>query len=158
MAVIGCRSIGMALLISLVSPADPAGAEVPDVTFLKAIPSCVDKRFTQVTTSIGSKELNMRTGMSPSSVSYKKAFARLADAARKKGANALVIQRHEAAYMTKGAKRARRPNYISFQGAPLLLKESTSDCRMMKIDPIAFEENALDRELEEVSIYSRPQF
>jgi hypothetical protein len=132
-----------------VRAAGPVGA----VKLLQASPSadCVSRRLGQVEVTLGSKEPNARTGMAPPSVSYRKAFAQLLEAARARGADAVVLREHESAYVARGARQPRRPTYLSLHGAALQLGGEPGKCPLVVLDPREYERQALARQREDVS-------
>jgi hypothetical protein len=137
------------LMLVAVGPLVPAKA-VDGVRILQSSPACVQKKLGQVSVSLGNKEPNPRTGMAPTPVSYKKVFARLAQAAQEKGGDAVVLRGHDAGFVTKGARIARRPTYLSLQGAVLVLDDARGDCALALVDPAHFEREALQRERQDI--------
>lgn len=142
---LACLLLGIG--VADVTAADPKQA---GVRVLQTSPSCVHSRLGRVSVTLGNKEANQRTGMPSSGVSYRKAFARLMDAAEAKGADAVVLRGHEAAYIAKGTRRSRRPTYVSLQGAAIRLDANAASCDLVVIDPAEFERRALAGEREEV--------
>lgn len=130
-----------------VTAADPTNA---GMKVLQTSPSCVLSRLGRVSVTLGTKDANPRSGTPPSGVSYQKAFAKLMDAAEAKGADAVVLRGHEAAYVAKGTRRSRRPTYVSLQGAAIRLDASATPCDLDLIDPAEFERHASASERQEV--------
>lgn len=120
------------------------------VRLLQSTPACVAQRLGQVSVSVGSQEPNPRTGMATGSASYEKAFARLAEAAHAKGGNAVVLRGHQADYVSKGTRPARRPTYVALQGAVVVLDGTVPDCPLALVDPSEFERRATSRQRNEV--------
>lgn len=135
---------GLAAASAGAAPEPGEGARV-----LTASPACAHRRLGQVSVSLGSKEPDMRTGMPPSAVSYPRAFAKLASAARAKGGDAVVLRSHDAAYVAKGARLGRRPTYVSLQGAVIALADPDGRCALALLDPVAFERQALERQAQD---------
>jgi len=123
------RAIGLSkcLAVCLVGAAMPATAvragapepsvESPPAKVLSQSPACVEKRLGLVTVELGSKEEHRRSAMRPPRVSYRKAFAQLAEAARGKGGDAVILRSHEAAYLSKGGRYSWHPSHVWLKGA-----------------------------------------
>jgi hypothetical protein len=117
-----------------------------NIRLLGGSPSCVERRLGVVSVTLGSREPNPRSGMPPPGVSYRTAFARLIEAAESKGANAVVLRAHEAAYIAKGARRPKRPTYLSLQGAAVRLDDKVRGCVLDVIEADEFERRAAEKE------------
>jgi hypothetical protein len=89
--------------------------------------------------------------MTSAGVSYKKAFARLQQAAAEKGGNAVLLRDHQASYFTRGSRRARRPSYVSLTGAVVTLKDQKAPCSLSLLDPREFERSAIAKHRENVT-------
>ncbi|MDR7097669.1 hypothetical protein J2X04_000016 [Lysobacter niabensis] len=133
----GCVPLGLALAVAGVMANEPATA-----LLLEESPSCVQARLGRVSVHLGSREPNDRTGMAPASVSYRKAFAELVQAAEARGADAVVLRSHEADYVGKGARQPRRPTWLYLEGAAVRLKPPVQFCHLVIIDPAEFERRA----------------
>jgi hypothetical protein len=155
-ALLGSGLLGSVLLaMSLAAgAADPS----PGVQLLSASPSCVKDRLGQVSVTVGNREPNLRTGMAPTSVSYRAAFAKLQQAASAKGGNAVVLRGHQADYFSKSAKKARRPTFLSLTGAVVNLDADVTGCALARLDPAEFERDALAKQKEDVVIFTGTAF
>ncbi|UNK48703.1 hypothetical protein MNR01_13250 [Lysobacter sp. S4-A87] len=129
-----------------------------EVRLLGASPSCVKDRLGQVSVTLGSREPNLRTGMAPTTVRYRDAFAKLQAAASAKGGEAVVLRGHEAGYFTKGAKKARRPTFLSLQGAVVTLHAHGAGCALAALDPAEYERDVSGKEPEDVVIFTGTAF
>lgn len=145
-----CKGILGSLLLVVVVAANASDTPT-NVQLLAASPTCVKDRLGQVSITLGIKEPNLRSGMRPSSVSYRQAFAKLQDAASSKGGEAVVLRGHEAAYFTKSARQARRPTFVSLQGAVVNLEAHGAGCTLALLDPAEFERDAMARQREDVA-------
>ncbi|HEY0659791.1 MAG TPA: hypothetical protein VGD21_00490 [Lysobacter sp.] len=141
------------VLLGIAGTSEATAAEPahPGIPVLQASPPCVQDRLGLVSVRLGNKEANLRTGMPASAVSYQKAFAKLKDAAEAKGADAVVLRDHEAVYVAKGARRSKRPSYVSLRGAAIRLDASAARCDLVLIDPVEFERRALAQERQEAA-------
>lgn len=122
-----------AVLLLLGCPGAQAGGSQTAPPILAESPACVVARLGQVAVTLGTREVNDRTGMPPPGVSYRKAFARLAEAGAAKGADAIVLRHHEAAYLAKGARQPRWPTYIELHGAAIRLDPSRPACDLTRL-------------------------
>lgn len=147
-AVVGLLTAHIALAVPCAFGTEKARV---NVRLLSASPLCVERRLGVVSVTLGTREPNPRTGMPLPGVSYGTAFARLIEAAEAKGANAVVLRAHEAAYIAKGARRPGRPTYLSLQGAAVRLDDNDAVCVLEAIDPDEFERRAVEKERDEVS-------
>jgi hypothetical protein len=135
----------------IVAMAPTAFGASSDVQVLASSPICVKDRLGQVSITLGDREPNLRTGMEPSSVSYRKAFEKLEEAARARGGEAVVLRGHEAAYFTKSARPARRPTFLLLQGAVVNLDAHGAGCALARLDPKEFERDAMSRRRENLA-------
>lgn len=131
----------------------PAAIAGPPV--LSAYPGCDYDRLGTVQVTAGSRpdgtvEDNMRR-----IVDYDRAFNRLAAAAKARGANAAVVNLHEATFYTKASKRSARPVYLSLTAAAIRLHDPAG-CAVAVIDPSAMLQRALRGEVRNVTIEQRP--
>lgn len=140
--------LGGILLVAAV--AANAADTSSDVLLLASSPACVKDRLGQVSITLGSREPNLRTGMRPTPVSYRQAFEKLQEAASAKGGEAVVLRGHEASYFTKSARQARRPTFLSLQGAVVNLEAHGVGCPIARLDPVEFERDAIARQREDV--------
>lgn len=141
----------LAWLLSGLALAPALASEPPaDVRLLSSSPACEHRRLGQVSVTLGEQAPNLRTGMRPSAVDYRLAFAKLARAAQAKGGDAVVLRGHEAAYVTKGARPSRRPSYVSLQGAVIALANRDAACELDLLDPQTFAREVLERGAQDV--------
>lgn len=150
-ALLGCLLLVMSIVANA---ADPSTG----VQLLSASPSCVTDRLGQVSVTLGNREPNLRTGMAPTSVSYRAAFAKLQQAASAKGGDAVILRGHEADYFTKSAKKARRPTFLLLTGAVVNLDDNAAGCDLARLDPAQFERDAVAKQPEDVVIFTGTAF
>lgn len=121
------------------------------VRVLSQSPACVEKRLGLVTVELGSKEENNRSAMRPPRVSYRKAFARLAEAAQEKGGDAVILRDHRAAYLSKGGHHSWRPSYVWLKGAAVRLEADAASCELVVIDPGEYARDLRRKQRQDVS-------
>jgi hypothetical protein len=145
-----------AVLVLCLMAAGAAHARPPEpVELLKSVPpTCVAERFGRVTVKLGSKEPNQRTGMNPSPVSYRKAFAKLQKEAGELGGHAVVLRGHDADFYSKNARVARLPTFLQLSGDVVNLKPDLEGCRIVALDAEQFAQDALEREGEKVTLHN----
>lgn len=126
-----------------------ASEQAAELPVLSTFPKCVESRLPQVRASVGIREPDLRTGMVPVGVSYRRVFDQLLEPAAETEADAVVLRSHQADYFVKGTKPRKRPTYIQLLGTPVRLKDDRRDCPLAAIDLAEFEHNALQRERSE---------
>lgn len=142
------------LVLCLMAAAAHARPPEP-VELLKSVPpTCVAERFGRVTVELGSKEPNQRTGMNPSPVSYRKAFAKLQKEAGELGGHAVVLRGHQADFYAKNARPVRLPTFLQLSGDVVNLKPDLEGCRIVALDAEQFAQDALEREGEKVTLHN----
>ncbi len=145
-----------AVLLVCLLVAGAAGAVPPAaVELLKSTPpTCVAERFGRVTVKLGSKEPNTRTGMAPSPVNYRRAFAKLQKEAAERGGHAVVLRGHEAHFYAKTARPPREPTFVQLSGDVVNLKPDLTGCRLVALDTDQFAQDVLEREGEKVTLHT----
>jgi hypothetical protein len=122
---------------------------------LSGYPSCAYDRLGTVTVSSGHRPDGTSEDNMLRLVDYTRAFDRLSAAAEARGANAAVVNLHEAAFYTKVHKRSKRPVFVSLTAAAVRVHD-LAGCRMAVIEPTAMQARALHGEVENVTIQQRP--
>ena len=133
-----------------VAAAMPVDAVEGDARILGASPGCVERRLGVVSVELGSKEVDMRSGMPAPRASYQAAFRRLAERAAAKGADAVVLRGHEAGFVAKGSRRSVRPSFVSLRGAAIKLRDGGDSCALAVVDPVQFERDAIEKQRQDV--------
>lgn len=121
------------------------------VRVLSQSPACVEKRLGLVTVDLGSNEENRRSAMRPPRVNYRKAFERLAEAAREEGGDAVILRSHEAAYLSKGGRYSWHPSYVWLKGAVVRLGADAASCELAVIDPEKYGRDVRRKRRQDVS-------
>lgn len=148
-------------LVLLMGCAGVRAEEAPAQTaprILLASPACVAARLGQVDVALGTRTPNENSGMPPSTISYRRAFARLAEAGAAKGADAVVLRHHDAAYLAKGARVPKRPTYIELHAAAIRLDPSRMPCDLVPLDVDAFARDAMSKRRQDVAIEQGTNF
>ncbi len=143
------------LLMCLMVSASVQAAPADSVEILKSTPpTCVAERFGRVTVKLGSKEPNTRTGMAPSPVNYRRAFAKLQEEPAERGGHAVVLRGHEAHFYAKTARPPREPTFVQLSGDVVTLKSDLTGCRIVALDMDQFAQDVLAREGEKVTLHN----
>lgn|GEM_PF-2050931 len=146
------QRIAVLALMLVAARAIAAEPSAPAEILLSTPPSCVSERLGRITVKLGTEAPNPRTGMAPPPVSYQKAFEKLQKVASERGGEAVVLRGHEAHYYTKGARIARRPTYLELGGDVVNLKAHGEGCTIVYLDTDRFEQEALAREGDKVTL------
>jgi hypothetical protein len=88
-------------------------------------------------------------------VDYARTFDRLSAAAEARGANAAVVNLHEAAFYTRASKRSKRPVYLSLTAAAIRLRDP-AHCEVAVMEPAAMEARAQHGDVQNVTIQQPP--
>lgn len=126
-----------ALVLGLLSVAAEVRAEEmaprPAVTVLEAVPGCKHAKLGRVSISLGT-----RKAARPRGVAYDMAFRKLADAAAGRGATAVVLRNHEAAYDDRVKRTDPRPVFIGLEGLAIKVDPMAGDCALSPLDVPGF--------------------
>jgi hypothetical protein len=122
---------------------------------LSAYPSCTYDRLGTVAVSAGHRPDGTVEDNMLRMVDYARVFARLSEAAAARGANAAVVNLHEAAFYTKMHKRSKRPVFVSLTAAAIRLHDPVG-CPVAVIDADAMQARALHGDIENATIQQRP--
>ena len=141
-----------ALLLSFAMFAAPAVAG--GLPVLSAYSGCDYERLGIVAARDGRRPDGTAEDARLRMVDYGRTFQRLSDAGAARGANALVVNLHEAAFYTSGGKRSARPVYLSMTAAAIRLRDPAG-CPVAVIDPEAMQQRALHGELQQITLESR---
>lgn len=134
------------LLTILLSTMPAARAAVP---VLAAYPACGYERLGNVRATDGRRPDGGPQDSLHRFASYARVLDRLSAQAEARGANAVVVNLHEAAFYTKGGRRSARPVYVSI-GAGAIRLDDPARCRVAIAMPEALQERALRGELEQI--------
>lgn len=84
-----------------------------------------------------------------------RAFALLAAAGKKAGGNGVILRRHEAAYVSRGARRGERPAYIALVGTAISMELDRPACRFQLVDPVEFAQRSRAADKEQITTDNR---
>lgn len=148
---VGWPALSLYLLVGLApAPAIASGTPRAELPVLHSSPGCAQKRLGRVAVTLGHKALDERSAMPATGVSYRRAFRQLRLAAAERGADAVVLRNHDAAWVTQGARRTWRPTYVSIEGAAIRFSADRSACMLEVLDTEEFERDAIQRQRESV--------
>ncbi|WP_133479672.1 hypothetical protein [Cognatilysobacter segetis] len=138
-----------ALVLSIALFAPPAMAD--GLPVLSAYPGCDYERLGTVAARDGRRPDGSADDARLRMVDYGRTFERLGVAGAERGANALVVNLHEAAFYTTGGRRSARPVYLSMTAAAIRLRDPAA-CAVAVIDPDALQQRALHGELQPITL------
>lgn len=136
------RSTWMAVALTLVAPIVAEASKPTSVPVLLTSPTCKYRKLGSVSIEAGNRVSETNREMNLPTVDYDHAFAQLANAAREKGANAVVIYWHKAAYFTRFGRRTRKPVYVRLSGGAIEYEGEAVQCRLVAADPEEFARRA----------------
>lgn len=124
MLVCGCAGVSSKAMV---------GASAPVIPILQGSPSCEHARLGSVDAEVGRKVREDVRGRSVPTTNYAIAFQELAEAAKAKGGDAVVLRRHQAVFFTRMGERSREPVYISAHGAVIDMQHA-DQCELALAD------------------------
>lgn len=107
------------------------------VPVLEAVPGCKHAKLGRVSISLGTKKATR-----PRGVAYDLAFRKLGAAASERGATAVVLRGHEAAYDDRVKHSDPRPVYIGLEGLAIRLDAAAAGCALSLLDAGEFAERS----------------
>ncbi len=132
------------VLAMAISAAAAAGSPEPVVPVVWQAPSCGHDKLGQVSIQTGVRVTEATQDLLVPTVNYAGAFAKLATAAKAKGADAVIVRWHQATYFTRNGRRSHRPVHLQLRGAAIRMHADAGPCDFALADPQAFEQRASD--------------
>lgn len=140
------------LAIPIAAAADFDGDTHGDtvVPVLLESPACEHAKLGLVSVHVGERVNEGTQDPNVPTTTYQREFAKLADAAREKGADAVVLRQHQAVLFTRNGKRSQAPVYIKLHGAVIGLPDA-SQCELVFADAAELQWQARDGKAANVS-------
>lgn len=143
-----------ALAFAVIASASPAAAAAGPDTAIPVVwqaPSCSHDKLGQVSIQAGTRVNEATRDLLVPTVDYAWAFAKLATAAKAKGADAVVVRWHQATYFTRNGRRSHKPVHVQLKGAAIRIHADAGPCSFTLADPLYFDERASSGKPVEVS-------
>jgi hypothetical protein len=133
---------------------DPGERYVPVVL---ESPGCEHDKLGSVEVTAGERVSEITQDPNVPTVEYGLAMARLAKAARDKGANAVVLRWHQGVYFTHNGRKSRKPVFVKLRGAAIHLSpEALAQCPLEPVSVADLEDRS--RNGKPVNAYARDVF
>ncbi|HEU0306364.1 MAG TPA: hypothetical protein VFR30_05290 [Lysobacter sp.] len=134
--------LGTAVTFALSFAAAAHAADDLSLPVLLESPGCDHAKLGSVEIEVGERVRESTQDPNVPTVEYARAFARLADAAARKGANAVVLRSHQGIYFTYQGRQSRLPVYIKLRGAAIRLPEGEGQCDLVFVHAAELQQRA----------------
>ncbi|HEY4582202.1 MAG TPA: hypothetical protein VIG88_04955 [Lysobacter sp.] len=131
------------------------GASAAGLPVLSGYPGCNYERLGNVQAVDGRRPDGSLDDGRLRQARYSRVFERLAAQGEARGANAIVVNLHEADFYTKNGRRTTRPVYVAVSGAAIRVADAAR-CRLDVLDADALQARALQGKAADVVIKKPP--